>query len=108
MEMELDQLVALAEQGNAATADIGLYGMAVINDAELRRPVAEFDRRLIDADAVTDIDRRLPPPRGTGGILGLQPAPVVRPSFAFVIPMDAGVLLRCLMPGRRRRTADRT
>ena len=55
MEMELDQLVTLAEQGNAATADIGLYGMAVINDAELRRPVAEFDRRLIDADAVADV-----------------------------------------------------
>jgi hypothetical protein len=42
-----------------ARPQIHLDGVAVVDDAELGRPIVEADRFQIHLDAVADVDRRL-------------------------------------------------
>src|SRR5512145_2882479 len=79
MEMELHQFVGLAGQGNRIVADGDLNSVAVIDDAESRRPVLEGNRLDIDLDPIPDVDRRLTLADRAGGVFRVEFGPVFRP-----------------------------
>jgi hypothetical protein len=59
-KVELHQLVGLAGQVDRVFAHFDLYRVAVVDDAEGRGPIAEFDLLQINLDAIPNVDRRLP------------------------------------------------
>ena len=92
VEVELDQFVGLAGERDGALADADLQGVAVVDDAEIGRAVAELDRLQIDLDAILDVDGRLPFAGGANLVLRVEIGPVLRLASAFIAPVGVGVL----------------
>ncbi len=86
VEVELGQVIRFAVDDDvAATADVDLNGMAVVDDIDGRLPILKGDIRQIGRRGVGQIDRRLLLADATRFIAGAQFSPLFRPVFAFIL-----------------------
>jgi len=104
VEVELHQLVGLAAVGDAAaTIDVGLHGVAVVEDVERGGSIGHREASdVAGRDVGVDVDRRLLGPLPASDIVVGEVRPALRAGLASVAPVQVVGVRRGLGVARGR------